>query len=217
MQANQLVSTPTITKPRTALVFIEFQQEWLAADGLLYQKLIEDKPAFQAAVTNAASVLQAARECGWAVVHAGLDMRSDPHYRLFASGHGVLGLRAAIPRVATWTGDGARFVAPFEPQSGEYIVRGRSGASVLKNSTLDAYLRNNRLDNVIFMGFATHVCVESSLREAHDMGLNAWVANDACAAFTVEQHAHFMQHILHHFGACISSAELVELIHKQRG
>ena len=204
--------TLTITKPRTALVFIEFQQEWLAPDGLLYQKLIEDKPAFQAAVANAASVLQAARAQGWAVVHAGLDMRSDPHYRLFAGGQGVLGLRAAIPRAHTWTGDGAEFVAHFIPQGDEYIVRGRSGASVLKNSTLDAYLRNNRLDTVVFMGFATHVCVESSLREAHDMGLNAWVVSDGCAAFTVEQHAHFMQHILHHFGEGISSNDLVKRI-----
>jgi nicotinamidase-related amidase len=62
------------------------------------------------------------------------------------------------------------FAAPFEPQDDEYIVRGRSCASVLKNSTLNVYLRNNRLDTVIFMGFSTHVCVESNLREGTTWG-----------------------------------------------
>jgi hypothetical protein len=47
------------------------------------------------------------------------------------------------------------------------------------------------------------------------MGLNAWIAGDAYAAFTVQQHTHFMQHILHHFGASISSAVLIGLIQKQ--
>ena len=209
--------TPDIIPGRTALVFIEFQDEWLAPEAFLYQQLVLDKPAFRAAVANAARVLQAAREQGWAIVHAGLDMRSDPQYRLFAGGKNLMGLRAAIPKAGTWIAQGAKFTPPFIPQENEYQSLGRSGASVLKNSTLDAYLRNNRLDTVIFMGFATHVCVESSLREAHDMGLNAWVVDDACAAFTVEQHDYFLKNILHHFGESLSSEALINIIKQDSG
>jgi nicotinamidase-related amidase len=101
-------------------------------------------------------------------------------------------------------------VPPFVPLPGEFIVRGRSGASVLKNSTLDPFLRNNRIDTLYLSGFATHVCVESTLRDAHDNGLNVFVVKDACAAFTRAQDDHFYQHILHHFGASIDVASLVE-------
>lgn len=204
-------TTPTsIEKPHTALIFIEFQAEWIDEDGVLFQRLVRDKNPFRQAVARAAETLAVARANGWTVVHAGLDLRDDPAYRLFAGGEGVLGLRAAIPRAGTWTGDGAAFVPPFAPQYGEFILRGRSGASVLNNSNLDAFLRNNRIDTLILLGFATHVCVESTLRDAHDRGFNVYVVTDGCAAFTHAQDEHFQQHILHHFGAGIEAASLVK-------
>lgn len=79
---------------------------------------------------------------------------------------------------------------------------------MLKNSTLDPFLRNNRIDTIVLMGFATHVCVESTLREAHDIGLNCWIVTDGCAAFTEAQHDHVVEHVLHHFGAGIDTATL---------
>lgn len=197
-------------KSRSAFVFIEFQAEWLAEDGLLFQRLVEDKDAFLCAVSQAALLLAAARKSACTIAHAGLDLRDDPTYRLFGGGQKVLGLRAAIPRAGTWTGPGAEFVPPFVPMSGEFVVHGRSGASALKNSTLDPFLRNNRIDTLFLTGFATHVCVESTLRDAHDSGLNVFVVRDACAAFTRAQQEHFHQHVLHHFGASIDVATLVK-------
>jgi nicotinamidase-related amidase len=206
-----MMPTPAvIDKTRTALVFIEFQAEWLADDRVLFDRLVQDKEAFRNAVSHAEKVLKEARHSGWTIVHAGMDLRTDPNYRVFSGGHGMLGLRSAIPRAGTWTGKGAEFVPPFVPELGEFIVQGRTGASVLKNSNLDAFLRNNRIDTLILLGFATHVCVESTLREAHDMGMNAWVVTDGCAAFTQLQHDYFLQHILHHFGAGIDTMSLVQ-------
>lgn len=197
---------------RSAFVFIEFQSEWLNEEGKLFQLLVQDKTPFRQAVANGARVLQAARAREATVVHAGLDLRADPHYRLFGGGRDVLGLRAAIPRAGTWTGAGAQFVPPFVPQGDEFVTAGRSGASVLKNSTLDPFLRNNRIDTLFLMGFATHVCVESTLRDAHDSGLNVVVVTDACAAFNLAQDEYFRQHILHHFGAGMATAEVLELL-----
>ncbi|MGU7775206.1 isochorismatase family cysteine hydrolase [Burkholderia sp. MR1-5-21] len=204
-----------IDKRRTALVFIEFQNEWLAESGVLFTRLVEDKSAFRTAVSNAAHVLTTARQEGWTIVHAGLDLRNDPHYRLFAGGDRVLGLRAAIPRAGTWTGQGAEFMPPFVPERDEFVTQGRSGASVLKHSTLDPFLRNNRIDTLVLMGFATHVCVESTLREAHDLGIDCWIVTDGCAAFNEAQHDHVVRHVLHHFGAGIDAVTLIR--HMQGG
>ncbi|WP_296228115.1 cysteine hydrolase [Ralstonia sp. UBA689] len=208
-----MTNQPLLEKSRTALVFIEFQREWLATDGVLFNGLVQDKEAFLSAVGNAERVLTEARQQGWTIVHAGLDLRSDAAYRLFSGGENVLGLRAAIPRAGTWTGAGAAFVPPFVPQGDEFVSQGRSGASVLRNSTLDPFLRNNRIDSLVLMGFATHVCVESTLREAHDMGINCWVVTDGCAAFTEGQHNHVLNHVVHHFGAGIESEALVQRMH----
>ena len=199
-------------KRHTAVVFIEFQAEWLAENGLLYKNLVSDKTRLHSAVAQAEKVLAAARNNGWTVVHAGLDMRNDSTYQLFAGGKEVLGLRAAIPSAGTWTGKGAEFVAPFVPQQNEFVVSGRSGASIFRSSNLDSYLRNNKIDTLIIMGFATHVCVESSLREAHDAGYNVFVVTDASAAFTKEQDEYFAEHILHHFGAGLTAKHLVDFL-----
>jgi len=129
---------------------------------------------------------------------------------LFHGGSGVLGLRRAIPAAGTWRGTGAERVEPFVPRAGEFVAVGRSGASVLKNSTLDPFLRNNDINTLVLMGFATHVCVESSLREAHDLGYNAWMVTDGCAAFDRSQHDHVCRHVVHHFGASTEASALIE-------
>jgi len=200
-----------LEKDRTAIVFIEFQREWLDDDGKLFVNLVEDKAAFRRAEQRAALVLAAARENGWNIAHAGLDLRHDPGYQVFGSGDGA-GLKRAIPAAGTWTGSGAEFAPPFVPVAGEFQVRGRTGASVLKNSTLDAYLRNNRIDTIVLLGFATHVCVESTLREAHDLGLNAFLVTDGTAAFTEAQHDHVLAHVVHHYGRALDSETLIELL-----
>ncbi len=198
-----------VQKDRSALVFIEFQSEWLAEKGALQQRLIQDKVHFRNAVDRAGEVLAAARSNGWTVAHAGLDLSYDPSYGLFHGGRDVLGLRKAIPAAGTWLGRGAAFVTPFEPQDGEFVLKGRSGASVLKNATLDPFLRNNDINTLFLMGFATHVCVESTLREAHDLGYNAYVVEDACAAFEEAQHEHVRRHVIPHFGEETSAAVLI--------
>ncbi|MFP4390400.1 MAG: cysteine hydrolase [Desulfococcaceae bacterium] len=199
-----------LDKRRTAIVFIEFQKEWLQPDGILRELLIEDEADFLNAVNHARRILTVARKNGWRVVHAGLDMRNDPDYMLFNRGQGVAGLRGAIPKAGTWTGDGAEFVPPFLPGPDEYVVQGRSGASVLKNSTLDPYLRNAGVDTLVLLGFALHVCVESSLREAHDLGYNVIVPSDASGVFVPEQRTYFDKHVVHHFGKPMGTQKLLE-------
>ena len=201
-----------IDKSRTAFVFIEFQNEWLARDGVLRALLVKDAPQFQTAIENGARILEAAREEGWRIAHAGLDLRNDPTYQIFGPADQALGLRQAIQNAGTWTGSGAEFPAPFTPQGGEFVVSGRSGASVLTNSTLDAFLRNNDINTIVFLGFATHVCVESSLRHAHDLGYNVYVVTDAVGAFEDHQNAYFQEHVLHHFGAGITTEDVIEMI-----
>jgi len=199
-----------VTKDRSALIFIEFQHEWLSPEGVLQQRLIVDKEPFQHSIGQAAKVLETARKTGWTIAHAGLDLSDDRQFRLFGGGHNKLGLRGAIPKAGTWDAAGSRFVEPFVPRAGEFVSKGRSGASVLKNATLDPFLRNNDINTIFLMGYATHVCVESSLREAHDLGYNAYVVSDACAAFERAQHEHVLKHIVHHFGEVTDAQSLID-------
>jgi nicotinamidase-related amidase len=205
-------TSQNIDRERTALVFVEFQHPWVSPHGRLRTLLVKDQPQFQQAIDNSGRILTAARRKGWQIAHAPLDFRSDPKYQLFGSVADSMGLRQAIQEAQTWIGTDAEFVPPFEPRDNEFVAKGRSGASVLTNSTLDAFLRNNDINCVVFLGFATHVCIESSLRQAHDLGYKAFVVADAVGAFEDQQNAYFQKHVLHHFGASLAADHLIGVI-----
>lgn len=190
---------------RTALVLIECQNEWLAADGKL-QALIEDRTRFDAATQGAQRLLELARKHRLAVAHVGLGFQAGyPEL-----GEGGFGLRGAIPHFGTFPkhSKASAFAKGFEPLPGEFVAEGRIGSSAFAGSNLDIWLRNNRIESVILGGFALHICVESSLRAAHDLGYFSYLASDATAAFTAEQRKHVLQHVVPHFGKAVTNEEI---------
>ena len=185
----------------SALVPIEYQGEWLHEDGKI-NHLMRDRELFAASVSRSQAALEAARRVGMRIVHVGLR---------FAPGHPELGsarygLREAIARVGTFADNtpGSAFVEPFVPRGGELVAQGRTGASGFSGSNLESLLRNNGVDTVYLMGYAAHVCVESTLRDAHDRGYSAIVLTDATAAFNRAQQTHFEDAVIHHFGQAMT-------------
>jgi len=197
-------------KENCALVFIEFQHEWFNPEGFLQRRLIEDKAQFHNVVRNATAIIDKARAHDWRIAHAGLNLRGDRDYLVYGGGANAVGIRKAISEAGIWTSDGPDFVKPFDPQEGEFVVTGRSGASTLKNSTLDSFLRAFNVDTIIMMGFAIHVCVESTMREAHDIGYRPLVVIDASCGFTAEHPEYFRTHVAHHFGEAIETMDLLD-------
>jgi nicotinamidase-related amidase len=193
----------------SAFVFIEFQNEWLDSAGPL-NRLMQDRPLFNRCVGNAARIIARARALNANIVHAGLTLTDDPDYLVFGEGRGKSGLKGAIPAAGTWRDEKrVRFPEPFTPRKREFVVAGRSGASVITNSNLDPYLRNNKIHHLYLLGFALHVCVESTLRQAHDLGYEVTVVADAAPAFTAQQHIHVLEHVVHHFGRSVTTEALL--------
>jgi nicotinamidase-related amidase len=182
---------------KTAFVFIEFQNDWIAPDGKI-NHLMQDRAHFEAAVAGGRRLLAVGRSIGARIAHCGLSYQPG-HPELGSDGWG---LRGVIPKVTTFTRGsyGAAFAPDFEPGEGEFVVQGRTGGSGFAGSNLDVFLRNSRIRHLVLAGFATNVCVSSTMRAAHDLGYNVTVAEDACACFTREQHDFEIKHVVHHFG-----------------
>ncbi len=192
---------------RSAVLFIEMQNEWLAANGRI-RPLMTDTVQFQGAAAAAQRLLDGTRAVDARIVHAGLR---------FSAGYPELGearqgLRAAIPQAGTFPkqGDGSRFADGFEPHDGEFVVRGRIGASAFSGSNLDAYLRNNRVERLYLAGFALHVCVLATAWQAHDLGYDVNVVADACAAFTRPQRQVVVEEIVPHLGGVTTVNETLD-------
>jgi nicotinamidase-related amidase len=83
--------TKKIDPARTAVVFIEFQREWLAADGKLNNRM-QDRPQFEAAIAGGRALLEYGRQKRLTIVHSGL--RFSPGYPEL--GENGLGMRRAM-------------------------------------------------------------------------------------------------------------------------
>lgn len=195
----------TIDLSRTAVILIEFQKEWLEKDGKI-NGLMEDRAQFEAAVNGGRELLDFARAKGMTIIHSGLRF-AEGHPELGMNG---LGLRGAIKKFGTFPidGEGSKWGDGFEPLEGEFVPTGRVGGSAFAGSNLGAYLHNNRIDTILVAGFALHVCVESTVRAAHDLGYDTYVVTDATSAFTKEQRDHVLEHVVHHYGENITLNEL---------
>jgi len=193
--------TNPIDPTDTAILLIEFQREWLDEDGKI-NPLMKDRAQFDSAIKGGQRLLAYGRENNIQIVHSGLRFQAGyPEL-----GHDGLGLRGAIKRFGTFPmdGKGSQWGDGFAPHEGEFIVHGRTGGSAFAGSNLDVFLRANRINTLLIGGFALHVCVESTLRHGHDLGYDCLIVEEAVAAFTAEQRAHVLQHVVHHYGATVT-------------
>ncbi len=192
---------------KSALILIETQNEWMHTDGKLYKALVKDKEMMQTSIENIEKALDYARKNNIEIIHVGL--RFEKGYPELANGKS--GLRKAIPNAGTFpiNGFGSQFYETVKPIEGEFVVTGRVGASGFTGSNLDVYLRNNKIENLYLVGYATHVCVESTFRDGHEKGYNTYVISDATSAFKKVQQEYFLSEIVHHFGEHLTTSEFV--------
>src|ERR1700733_12753380 len=127
---------------QSALLLIEFQNEWLNEKGKLNTLFLE-KEQFITSVQNAEKVISSARKTPMHIMHSGLNYTKT--YREL--GEAKHGLRAIIPIHKTFLAGSfsSQFPQPFRPKDNEFLVQGRIGSSVFTGSNLDGYLRNNHI------------------------------------------------------------------------
>ncbi len=80
---------------------------------------------------------------------------------------------------------GSDFHAPVRPQPGEKVVTKHTQNSFC-GTDLNAYLKSERITDIVVCGMTTHNCVAATVRAARDLGYNVTVAADACATIALE-------------------------------
>jgi ureidoacrylate peracid hydrolase len=82
----------------------------------------------------------------------------------------------------------------LEPRGDEMVLH-KITSSAFLSTPLDLILRNMRIDTLILTGVVTNGCVESTARDARDLGYRVILVTDACAAMTVEAHDNALRHL----------------------
>ncbi|MEY4760158.1 MAG: hypothetical protein RLZZ200_14 [Pseudomonadota bacterium] len=209
---------------KTAVIVVDMQNAFASPKGLLDLAGVDISGA-AAVVQTIAQILSAARGAGIQVVYLQTGYKPDlsngggedspnPHKET------ALCLMRARPELrgqllveGTWD---FQIVDELAPQPGDAVVL-KTRYSGFANTTLDAELKTFGIRNLVFVGIATNVCVESTLRDAY---FNEYwpilVTDGAMQAGPPEAHAATVFNVESFFGWTIGSAALVEALNRSR-
>ena len=146
------------------------------------------------------------------------------------------GLEVLHLRCASFTGDGrdcsrlfrsvdisatgsdrdSEILEAVAPAPGE-VVLSKVSAGAFNGSELDSLLRRLRIDTLIVTGLVTGGCVEGTVRGAADRGYRVFLVEDACADWTVHQHAVSVSILGKWFATVIDPATAVAMIQGAAG
>jgi isochorismate hydrolase len=95
-----------------------------------------------------------------------------------------------------------------EIQTGIWLLT-KHHYSAFWQTPLDATLRELNISQIIITGLMTHLCCESTAREAFMRDYEVIVPADATATYTEELHLGSLRAIAHGFGVCVASEEIL--------
>jgi nicotinamidase-related amidase len=157
---------------RAALLVVDMQEFFLDRRSPAYL------PPARAALLNSRRLVEAFRRAGRPVlftVHAHKDRARD----------GSL-MKSWWDKVCLAGSPAARVAAVLESRAAD--VYAKTGYSAFSNPGLERRLRAEGVAQLALAGVKTDLCVESTARAAFDLGWPTFVAADATAARTEEQH-----------------------------
>jgi nicotinamidase-related amidase len=177
-----------------ALVLIDIQNDYFPGGAMELQ-------GTEAAAEKARRVLEHFRAAGKPVVHV----------RHLATQQGA---SFFVPRTP-----GSETHELVEPLSREPVIE-KHFPSAFRETGLDGLLRELGADRLVFVGMMTHMCVDTTVRAAFDLGYACTLLHDACATRDLsflgetvpaaQVHAAFMAALGPRFANVISVGQYLE-------
>lgn len=191
----------------TAIVFIEFQNDFCKEGGALYGG-VKDQIKAQNTIVHAADCIRRARgKCLTLLVPIVFE---QDYCDMGCEGvlgpiHGNVVLTKAF-RKGTWGGE---IIDELKPTGKDIVVEGKRTLDAFHSSNLDFILRVNCIKNVAFCGFLTNVCVEGTARSAYDKGYKVYLLKDCCAAISAEEQKYVEEKFFPYIGEVLTHDEFL--------
>ncbi|HKM46700.1 MAG TPA: isochorismatase family protein [Terriglobales bacterium] len=117
---------------------------------------------------------------------------------------------AGMPKLSLPT-DWAELVPELEQHPGDHLVTKHRWGAFL-GTTLDAYLRQRGVTQIVLTGIATSIGVESTARSAYDLGYNLALVVDAMTDRDADAHRHSVEKIFPRLGETGTTGDVLKLL-----
>ena len=193
-----------IDPAHTAVLVVDIQNDFCAPDGYIDRKFGCDAAANEALAARNVALTDAARTAGSLIVW--IQAIYDPVYlsapMLMKGGSAGNEVRCVD---GSW---GADFYN-VAPKEGDLVIR-KHRYSAFSGTALDNLLRRNGIRTTVITGVSTNICVESTLREAFNLGYYVVIPRDCVAGNNPALHEATLQNVEFLIGDVTSSSDLMD-------
>jgi nicotinamidase-related amidase len=198
----------TLDPSTTALLLVHWQNEIAAFEGRNAQDMAQRVRA-QGILQRTQAVLDATRKRGMLVVYInGVHAPGYPELGAKTVPLAAMLIARGSMQKGTW---GVEVIDELKPMAGEILIDNYS-PSGFSSTPLDVVLRARGITNLVISGIATHVAVESTTREAFNLGYTVFTLEDCCTSTTQEIHDWSIRNTLSFFGFVTDAAGYIAAI-----
>lgn len=206
---------------RTALIVVDMQNTFCKKGGIFDYIGALDETKVKRVIDRDKKVIEACRRKGVRVVYLRMGYRPDlanaggPESPNYHKELGVVAMREHPELNGKFLVRGTRdweIIDELKPRPGDIIVD-KHRYSGFVNTDLDTILETNNIKYLLFIGLATNVCVESTLREAYFREYFPVLISDGCGNIGPEfTQAATIWNVTEVFGWVASSRDLIKIL-----
>jgi ureidoacrylate peracid hydrolase len=173
---------------RTALIVVDMQNTFCKKGGLFDYLGLLDEAKVKNIIDRDKKVIEACRPGGIRVIYLKMGYRPDlanaggPDSPNYFKELGMVAIREHPDLKGRFLTIGTRdweIIDELKPQPGDIVVN-KNRYSGFMNTELDSILRTYNIKYLLFIGLATNVCVESTLRDAYFYEYFPVLVSDGC-------------------------------------
>jgi len=170
----------------TALIVIDMQRDFLEPGGF-GASLGNDVYPLRAIIPTVSKLLEGARAAKLCVIHTRECHRPDlsdcPTAKRMRGSPGLrIGDDGPMGRILISDAPGSAIIPELSPLANEIVLE-KPGKGAFYNTALGDILTTRGIQQILFAGVTTEVCVQTTMREANDRGFDCLLAEDATESY----------------------------------
>ena len=189
----------------TRLLIVDVQNDFVG-DGGWFDRSGQDLSLMRRAIDDLVDFLPLARAAGVKPIFVQAIYDEKWLSAPMLERHRLVGFDTRHCQSGTW---GAEFYKVAPEEGDDVIVKHRYSAFI--GTDLDPLLRAQGVENIIFTGITTNVCVESTARDAYTHDYHVLVVSDLTATYAQAPHDATLDNIRRAFGRVVTSAEILDV------
>lgn len=189
----------------TALLVVDLQNAFCRPEGSFVRRGYSIVELDRVIATCVRLVAHAEAE-GWPVVYTRLAYQSD--YR----DAGLLVAKNPAIRELGGYAEGsfdAALLDVFRPDAPKALVVRKTRYDPFCGTELEAALRARGVEELVVCGVTTNVCVESTVRHAHDLDFPVRIVEDAMSSYDPALHRASIETMARHFARRVTCADVI--------